>query len=296
MAEERREFEDLADAYSRHRLPPRDPSPRPLEDHDAKGGDHRERTATEGMDDGPIDGHTLHDLIFNGVHPEILTEPPTEETSGRFAVQKDAFGFPLVYVRDPEWGTLGFKWTRVFPPTSVDLDAGGSIDVGGVPTQRPITVKAGSLTALPGAVPTKLDRVIGGSPMTVRDFTTGDGAGFQVILPEGYNLGTIAVRYLWYAQDGVAGTVKFGVQVKAVAAGESAPLYPATVESVSSNGGIDVLNVSPFVTATVGSTPGRSNQYHFLFIRLAGDTYPSAVSLSDIQILYGRDRHSDAVI
>ncbi len=143
MAEERKEFEDQEDSYSKHRLERPGRFPLEFKDHEAKGGDHRERTATEGRDQGPMDPSVLHDLIFNGVNPTILTEPPTEETSGRFAVQKDDFGFPIVWARDPEWGTLGFKWTRIFPPTSVDLDAGGSIDVGCFPRSGPSRSRPG---------------------------------------------------------------------------------------------------------------------------------------------------------
>ncbi len=165
-----------------------------------------------------------------------------------------------------------------------------------LPTQRPITVKAGSLTAVLGASPTKLDRLINGSPMTVQDFGAADAAGFQIILPEGYGLDDMDVRFLWYANDASAGSVTWTVSIKAVGAGESIPANPAPSLVISASGGAaDILNVSDFVTVPVASSPARSNQYHFLFARV-GLGYPLAASLADVQIMYSRDRHSDAVI
>lgn len=272
------------------------------EPHEKKSGPNRESTAESGHSSGPISGHDVT-LLREGIGG--LLEQGVESPIGEDGYVKrtwDEHGRKYLEIRFWNPASQTWDWYRVRMTRSDDrnfeVPEAGAIDVGGLPTVRPIIVLGGSFRVPSGGAATVGDEQIALSAISVARLPAGAVTNicFQVPIPDGYNLGPLQSRYYAYPSAPGVGTVILGSQAFSVGDGEGAPTVLGTYEKVTITTVAATQLIVSGLTAeyTPQGSSARGEEMHF-FVQRDGvtDTYASPIWISKMQTFYRKDRHSD---
>ncbi len=275
--------------------------------HEKKSGPEKESTAEAGHSSGPISGRDVT-IVREGIGGLLDQEEDTPVGDDGFIKRVvDEHGRRWLYVRFFNPGSQEFDWycIRLSHPTedpTFEVPTDGTIDVGGIPTQRPITATGGALVIPTASTAIRATIEINGVAIPVVQLAQAGTptCQFSVPVPEGYNLEPLIARFYWYSVTGSFGSGTIGIRAMGYGAGEDVVAFSGSfIEVTSANdvliGGLNVTILTAEFTPVVPvGTLERGDDMHFE-IRRNGGTYPDSMDLSKVQVFYERDRFSDVV-